>query len=195
MSVGPKPEATRANRSLAELAWVFFWVSTVTPGGGMAMLPLLEREFVEKRRWLTAQEMVDVVAVMQSLPGLIIVNMAVLIGYRVRGVTGALVSAFASVVSPFVLIAAVAAGLAAFSDSPALNHAFLGVRAATAALILLSLGKLAKATLTTPLARTLGVGGFLAAVVLRVDVTWVIFVGFAVGVGLIVRKTVGKAGK
>ena len=180
---------------MAELAWVFFWIVTVTPGGGMAMLPLLERAFVEKRRWLTSQEMVEIVAVMQSLPGLIIVNMAVLIGYRVRGVAGALAAAFASVVSPFLLIAAVAAGLASLSDSPALNHAFLGVRAATAALILLSLGKLAKAVLVSPLAWALGAGGFLAAVVLQVDVTYVIFSGFAVGVGLIVRNALGKARK
>ena len=60
----------------------------------MAMLPLLDRAFVEKRGWLTEQEMADVVAVMQALPGLIAVNMAVLVGYRVKGVAGALVAAF-----------------------------------------------------------------------------------------------------
>ena len=73
----------------------------MTLGGGMAMLPLMDKEFVEKRGWMTGQEMVDIVAVMQSLPGLIAVNMAVLIGYRVKGVAGAFVAAFASVLSPF----------------------------------------------------------------------------------------------
>ena len=76
-------------KRLSDLAWVFFWISTVTLGGGMAMLPLMDREFVEKRNYLSEQEMVDIVAVMQSLPGLIVVNMAVLIGYRVKGVVGA----------------------------------------------------------------------------------------------------------
>ena len=108
----------------------------------MAMLPLMEREFVEKRKWLTTQEMVDVVAVMQSLPGLIAVNMAVLVGYRVKGVLGALAAAFASVVSPFLMIAAVVAGCSSFFTSQAAQHVFLGVRAGTAALILLSLVKL-----------------------------------------------------
>ena len=125
-----------------DLAWVFLWISTVTLGGGMAMLPLMEREFVEKRKWLTTQEMVDVVAVMQSLPGLIAVNMAVLVGYRVKGVLGALAAAFASVVSPFLMIAAVVAGCSSFFTSQAVQHVFLGVRAGTAALILLSLVKL-----------------------------------------------------
>ena len=131
-------------KKLADLAWTFLWISTVTLGGGMAMLPLMDREFVERRKWLTAQEMVDIVAVMQSLPGLIAVNMAVLIGYRVKGIAGALVAAFASVLSPFAVIVVVAAGLSSLADSPTLDHVFLGVRAGTAALILMSLVRLAK---------------------------------------------------
>lgn len=130
------------------LSWSFFWISTVTLGGGMAMLPLMEREFVEKRNWLTSQEMVDIVAVMQALPGLIAVNMAVLVGYRVKGVLGAIAAAFASVLSPFIVIVVLATGLAALSDSSALNHVFLGVRAGTAALILLSLVRLIRRMFT-----------------------------------------------
>lgn len=130
------------------LSWSFFWISTVTLGGGMAMLPLMEREFVEKRNWLTSQEMVDIVAVMQALPGLVAVNMAILVGYRVKGVLGAIAAAFASVLSPFIVIVALATGLAALSDSSALNHVFLGVRAGTAALILLSLVRLIRRMFT-----------------------------------------------
>ena len=131
-------------KKLADLALTFLWISTVTLGGGMAMLPLMDREFVERRKWLTAQEMVDIVAVMQSLPGLIAVNMAVLIGYRVKGIAGALVAAFASVLSPFAVIVVVAAGLSSLADSPTLDHVFLGVRAGTAALILMALVRLIK---------------------------------------------------
>ena len=161
----------------------------------MAMLPLMDKEFVEKRGWMTEQEMVDIVAVMQSLPGLIAVNMAVLIGYRVRGVAGALVAAFASVLSPFALIAAIAAGLASLSDSPTLSHVFLGVRAGTAALILMSLGKLVRGVCTGPLAWTLCGGGFLAAVVFRIDLTFVIAFGFLAGIGFIVRNALKEARK
>ena len=169
-------------KRILDLAWVFFWISTVTLGGGMAMLPLMDREFVEKRKYLTEQEMVDIVAVMQSLPGLIVVNMAVLIGYRVRGVAGALVSAFASVLSPFVIIAVVAAGLSSLTDSPTLDHIFLGVRAGTAALILMSLFKLAKQVMDGPLAWSLGIIAFVASVVIGIDITYVILFGFLVGV-------------
>ena len=168
-------------KRLSDLAWVFFWISTVTLGGGMAMLPLMDREFVEKRNYLSEQEMVDIVAVMQSLPGLIVVNMAVLIGYRVKGVVGALVAAFASVLSPFVIIAIVAAGLSSLTDSPTLDHVFLGVRAGTAALILMSLVKLAKQVMDGPLSWSLGAIAFVASVVIGVDITFVILFGFLVG--------------
>lgn len=173
-------------KKLVDLAWIFFWISTVTLGGGMAMLPLMDREFVEKRKYLTEQEMVDIVAVMQSLPGLIAVNMAVLIGYRVKGLAGALVAAFASVLSPFVAIAVIASGLSSLSDSPTFDHIFLGVRAGCAALILMSLVKLVQKVMDGPLAWSLGVIAFVAAVVLGVDITYVILFGFLVGVGHIV---------
>ena len=168
-------------KRLSDLAWVFFWISTVTLGGGMAMLPLMDREFVEKRNYLSEQEMVDIVAVMQSLPGLIVVNMAVLIGYRVKGVAGALVAAFASVLSPFAIIAIVAAGLSSLTDSPTLDHVFLGVRAGTAALILMSLVKLAKQVMDGPLSWSLGAIAFVASVIIGVDITFVILFGFLVG--------------
>ena len=174
------------------LFWTFFWISSVTLGGGMAMLPLIDREFVERRGWLTSQQMVDVVAVMQSLPGLIIVNMAVLIGYRVKGIAGALVAAFASVLTPFAVIAVLARWASAISASPTLEHVFLGVRAGTAALVFMSLFKLAKSALDGRFAWTLAVLSFVAAVGLQVDITHVVLFGFLVGVGLVVRTAMGK---
>ena len=94
-------------KKLAQLGWSFFWITSVTLGGGMAMLPLLDREFVERRGWMTSQEMLDIVAVMQSLPGIIALNMSVLIGYRLKGVAGAAVAVVASRVTPFAVIAAI----------------------------------------------------------------------------------------
>jgi len=168
-------------KRILTLGWTFFWISSMTLGGGMAMLPLLEREFVEKRKWMTPEEMVDVVAVMQSLPGLIVVNMAVLIGYRIRGFRGALVASAGAVLTPFAVIAALARCMTLLSGNPTLDHVFLGVRAGTAALILMSLVKLAKGVLDGPLAWTLAALSFAAAVVLQVDLTFVVLGGFAVG--------------
>ena len=180
-------------KTLAQLGWSFFWISSVTLGGGMAMLPFMSREFVERRRWLTAEELLDVVGVMQSLPGLIAINMAVLVGYRVRGAWGALVASVASSLTPFAVVAAVASFVSSLADSPALAHAFLGVRAGTAALILLSLGKLARAALDGRLAWCLAVAAFFAAAVCGVDVGLVVLCGFAVGVAGVVADAWRRA--
>ena len=159
----------------------------------MAMLPLMDREFVERRGWLKSQEMIDIVAVMQSLPGLIVINMAVLIGYRIKGVLGALAASVGAVLMPFAVIAVLARCLTAVSDCPALDHVFLGVRAGTAALILMPLVKLAKGVLDGPLAWTLAGLSFLAAVVLQVDLTFVVLFGFLVGGALVVAKALRRA--
>lgn len=175
-------------KRLLTLAWDFLWISTVTLGGGMAMLPFMDREFVERRHWLTEDEMTDAIAVTQSLPGLIAVNMAVLVGYRVKGVAGAIVAAFAACLTPFASIAVIAGFLSTLTASPTVEHVFLGVRAGTAALILLSLVKLSKSTLTGPVAWTLAVVAFVAAVVLKLDITWIVAFGFAVGVAFVIGE-------
>ena len=179
-------------RKLLTLFWTFFWISSITLGGGMAMLPLFDREFVEKRGWLKPEEMVDVVAVMQSLPGLIVINMAVLIGYRIKGVWGAVAASVGSVLTPFAVIAVIARFMTAISGNPTLDHIFLGVRAGTAALILMSLVKLAKGVLNGPFAWTLAGVSFVAAVVLQIDLTFVVLFGLAVGVSLVVAQAVRR---
>ncbi len=175
------------------LGWVFFWISLTTLGGGMAMLPMLDREFVEKRHWLTADEMVDLIAVMQSLPGLIAINMAVLIGYRVKGFWGALASSMGAVIIPFTVIAVIAQCMALLSGNPTVDHIFLGIRAGTAALILMSLVKLAKGVLTEPPAWILVVAAFSAAVIVQIDLTFVILGGFVAGVILLAVQAIRKA--
>lgn len=182
-------------KKLAILAWVFLVASTVTLGGGLAMLPLLEREFVERRKWLSETEMTDLIAVMQSLPGLVAVNMAVLVGYRVKGISGACVAAFAACLTPFLAIVVIVSAASSWLKSPTLEHMFLGIRAGVAALIALSLVKLAKQVLTGALGWVLGAMGFVLAVVFRVDVTWVVLMGFAVGMVMVAIEAVRRAGK
>ena len=168
-------------KRLAALAWDFFLISALVPGGGMAMLPAMHRSFVERRKWLSEGEMVDIVATMQSLPGLIVVNMAVLVGYRVKGILGAVVAAFASVAAPFAAMVAVASGRAAFADSPALDHAFLGIRAGVSALILVSTARLSRGILANPVAWAIAVGGFAACALFGVDVTFVVLAAILAG--------------
>ncbi len=108
------------------------------------MLPAIRAEFVEKRKWLTDEEMVDTVATMQSMPGIIACNMGVLLGYRMAGIPGALASVLGSILPPFIAIVALAEIVSRLREYPAVSHLFLGVRAAVCALILwavIGLGK------------------------------------------------------
>jgi len=177
-------------KRLLILAWDFLWIPTVTLGGGMAMIPFMVREFVERRAWLSSDEMNDAIAVTQSLPGLIAVNMAVLIGYRVKGVVGAVVAALASCITPFVVIAVIACWMSSLPPSPALDHIFLGVRAGTAALVLDSLLKLSKSAMRGALSWFLGAAGFVAAVILSVDITWIVLGGILAGACYIISDVI-----
>ena len=180
---------------LHSLAWAFFWISAVTLGGGMAMVPVMQREFVEKHGWLTDDEMVEIIAVTHSIPGVIAVNMAVVVGYRLRGVAGAIASAFAAVAAPFFAIMFVATGRSAMTGCTALDNAFLGVRAAVTAMILVSAVKLAKGILVSPAAWVLAVTGFVACAFFGVDVTLIILLGALAGIAYIVAAAVkGRRG-
>ena len=122
----------------------FAKVGAFTFGGGIAMLPVIQREIVENRQWLNHEEFVDVLAVAQSGPGAIAINTAILTGYKLVGASGVL-AATAGVVTPsFLIILLIAALLPEYGQSPILSSFFMGVRPAVVALILaaaLSVGK------------------------------------------------------
>ena len=174
------------------LAWAFFWISAVTLGGGMAMVPVMQREFVEKRGWLTDDEMVEIIAVTHSLPGVIAVNMAVLVGYRLRGFAGALAAAFSSVLAPFAAIVLVAAGRSAMTGCAVVDNAFLGVRAAVTAMILVSAVKLGKGILVSPVSWVLAAVGFIACAFFGVDVTLIILMGALAGIAYVVASAMKR---
>ncbi len=116
----------------------FFRIGTFTIGGGYAMLPLIDREFVTRRKWVTEEEMVDIIAVVQSLPGIISVNASIFIGYQVAGILGALIATIGLIISPMIIIALFAYLYINLQDSIYLQGLFIGVRSGVAALILLA---------------------------------------------------------
>jgi len=166
---------------LGILFWVFFSISSVALGGGLTMLPPMSREFVEKRSWMTAADMVDTVAIMQSMPGIISINMAVLIGYRISGVIGAFASVLGVVAPPFIVILAIAVAMKTLDSSKTLNHIFLGVRSAVSALILLSAIRLSKQIVKNTFTAVLAAAGFTAMAFFNVNAICLIIAGAALG--------------
>ncbi len=169
---------------LCTLFWVFFSISAVALGGGLTMLPIMSREFVEKRGWLTDNDMVDTVAVMQSMPGIIASNMAVLIGYRIAGVLGAVFSVVGVVLPPSIFILIIAIFMKSLSGSETLDHIFLGVRAAVSAMILLSSIKMGKQIIKGKISAAIAIFGFIAMVVFDMNAILLVILSAIVGLSI-----------
>ena len=177
---------------LRTLFWTFFRIAAVTPGGGLVMLPILQQEFEERRKWVSPEDMVDIVAMVQSTPGIIAVNMAVMLGYRVAGVPGALAASAGAVLPSFLIILAVAALFHTLGGSGALGAAFAGVRAAVCALILLSCAKMARKILKGPFEVALALASFAALVFFGVNAVSLIVL--AAVAGLVAAGPRGQSG-
>lgn len=129
---------------LWELFWVYAKIGVMTFGGGYAMLPILQREIVENRGWATDGELADYYAIGQCTPGIIAVNTATFVGHKRRGVAGG-VAATLGLVFPSLVIITVLAGLITnFSDIPAVQNAFAGIRVCVSVLIFNAVFKLWK---------------------------------------------------
>lgn len=129
------------------LFWAFFKVGALTFGGGYAMLPILQRDIVEKYSWATDAEVMDYYAMGQCLPGIIMVNTSAFIGQKRRGTAGAIVAAIGSVTPSLVIITVIAACLTAFADVPAVKNAFAGIRVCVVVLIINAVVKLWKSAM------------------------------------------------
>ena len=122
--------------SLLELYWTFVKIGCVTFGGGYAMLPILERELVDKRQWTTMDELRDYFSIGQCTPGIIALNVSTFIGEKRGGVKGALAATTGFLTGPVLIILIIAAFLRNFATLPLVQHAFAGIRVCVCVLIL-----------------------------------------------------------
>ena len=113
----------------------FFKIGLFTFGGGYAMLPLIQKEVV-KRNWATEDEILDYYAIGQVTPGIIAINVSTFIGYKIKGVLGAITSMIGMLTPSVLIITTLAMGLSYFWDSPVVSHAFAGIRLVIPALII-----------------------------------------------------------
>lgn len=127
-----------------DLFLVFAKIGVMTFGGGYAMLPMLERELIDNRGWTTNEELMDYFAVAQCTPGVIAVNTATFIGYKLYGNLGGIVATLGVVSPSLVIITTIAGVLTNFADIPAVKHAFAGVRVCVCVLIFNAVLKLWK---------------------------------------------------
>ncbi len=121
--------------NLWNLALIFTKIGAFTVGGGFAMIPLIEDEIVNKRRFMDAQEFMDLLAVAQSVPGVLAIKMATFVGYRMHGVWGSIIISLATALPSFFMILLIAVFFHNFQDNPTVEHIFKGIRPAVVALI------------------------------------------------------------
>ena len=122
-------------KSYWNLFWTFAKVSAFTIGGGMAMVAVIREILVEKKKWMTDDEFMDVLAISQSLPGLLAVNISIFLGYRLRGTKGSIVATFGSILPPFLIILLIAMVFTNYKDNAAIQAIFKGIRPTVVALI------------------------------------------------------------
>ena len=120
---------------LYELIKTFFKIGIFTLGGGYAMIPLIEEEVVNRHHWVSKEELLDLIAIAQSCPGVFAINIAIFVGYKLRKPRGAVVTAFGTALPSFIIILAIAIFFAAFKDNPIIAAIFRGIRPAVVALI------------------------------------------------------------
>ena len=113
----------------------FFRIGAFTFGGGYAMIPLIQKEAVEKNKWVTDDDILDIIAIAESTPGPIAINSATFVGYRACGILGSFCATLGVVLPSFVIILAISFVLQEFQDLRAVQYAFRGIRAGVLALL------------------------------------------------------------
>lgn len=173
-------------KELINLFKAFAKVGVLTFGGGYAMLPILQREIVEKNNWATDEEIMDYYAIGQCTPGVIAVNTATFIGQKNKGVIGGIVATLGVIFPSIVIITIVAAFISNFSDLPVVKNAFAGVRVCVCVLILNAVIKLWKSSVVDKATLVIFLGVFLGSVL--TDLSPIIFVLITAIAGIVVKN-------
>ena len=169
---------------LGQLYWAFLRIGGLTFGGGLTMLPMLKYELVEKKDWITEDELLDCYAIGQCTPGIIAVNTATYVGYKKAGIMGGIFSTLGMVTPSLVIITLVAGCLEQFMDNIWLQHALMGVRGIVCALMLNTVLNLAKKSLTGLFSYVICIVVFLVALFTGIPTILIVFVTALLGIFL-----------
>ena len=158
----------------------FFKIGMFTLGGGYAMIPIIEEEVVNKHQWVSKEDMLDLIAIAQSCPGVFAINISIFIGYKLRKTRGALVTALGTALPSFLIILAIAIFFHQFEDNKVVAAMFRGIRPAVVALIAVPTFNLAKSVHLNRYTLWIPIVSALAIWLLGVSPIWIIILA---GVG------------
>lgn len=178
-------------KQLLDLFLVFARIGGFTFGGGYAMLPILQREVVEKRGWATEEELMDYYAIGQCTPGIIAVNTSTFIGYKLRGIIGGIVATLGCIFPSLVIITIIAAFIQNFSEYAVVQHGLAGIRVCVCVLILNAVLKLGKKSVIDKATAAIFLAIFLCSLFLNLSPIW--FILLAGVAGILIKQAGGKA--
>ncbi|MBQ7523059.1 MAG: chromate transporter [Oscillospiraceae bacterium] len=167
----------------------FFRIGLLTFGGGYAMLPMLQREVVDRHGWATEDALLDCYAIAQCTPGVIAVNTATFVGYKQKGVLGGLAATLGVVTPSLLIISLLATVLGAVSELPTVAHAFAGIRVAVAVLVLSSLIRLYRSGVKGALANGVFIASLIVMILFPVSPVWIVVIAVLLGILLKGRGT------
>lgn len=183
----------KRTQNMISLFLIFMKIGLFTFGGGYAMIPLIQRETVDNKKWISDKDILDIVAIAESTPGPIAINAATFIGYRVGGFLGAMAATVGVVLPSFAIIAAISYVLAAFQNVVWIQYAFNGIRAGVLALIVKALWSMYKQSPKGVFSYLIMFGAFAVTAFLPVNVVFVIL--FCAAAGIVPTLITGRRDK
>lgn len=157
------------------LFFAFFKIGAVTFGGGLAMLPILKRDLVDSKKWITEEEIIDYFAIGQCTPGVIAVNVATFVGYKKKGIIGAVFGTVGIVLPSLITITVIASFIANFSEILWVKKALKGVTIAVSALLLRAVLDFGKKTIFDLFTFLIAVSAFSAMLFFKIQGVWIVF--------------------
>lgn len=175
-------QPTAQKVSLWQLFVTFFKTGLFTFGGGYAMISILEEELVAKKGWITSQDMLDMLVIAESTPGVVAVNTATSVGYRVRGVWGAIIATLGVVLPSFLIITALSFFIAEFEGNRWYQAAFTGIQACVTVLVINAFVKMARQVQWDWFSWIIMPSAFAVALFTNFDVIYLILIGGVLGI-------------
>ncbi|MBR0105507.1 MAG: chromate transporter [Firmicutes bacterium] len=166
---------------LLKIFFTFCRIGGLTFGGGVAMLPMLTKEVVERNHWATEEELLDCYAIGQLTPGVIAVNTSTFIGYKQKGVPGAIAATLGMVFPSIVIICIIASILQGFSSNENVQHAFVAIRVAVSALIVDAVIRMGKTSIKNKTGLIAAVIAFAVIAALSASPVYIVIAAFVLG--------------
>lgn len=187
-------EAQEPKKKLSVIFWMMFRIGCITYGGGWSIFAQLEEEFGERRKWISKDDLLDIMSLARSFPGIMVINMSVMAGYKMRGVPGALAAAFGLSVPAFFVISVVTLCYEMLMSNPLVARAMVGVRCSIIPIMLMAALRMKKNALSCRAAYVFAAASFLLCVFSGMNKLLMVVITAVLGM-LLWGKKMGQEGE